>query len=116
MSLGCSTGAKQPDLGHAHEYVNLADQGSALMNYAPMLHSFIFLDLTVKMQMPDGWVDGADRYPVYSVSPSSTLSYTMQKLIASQLHASQVLHMYDADRSLAVLPLHSEYTSGFRHR
>ncbi|KAJ3529413.1 hypothetical protein NMY22_g9010 [Coprinellus aureogranulatus] len=33
-----------------------------------------------------GWVDGADRYPVYSVMPSSTLQYTMEKLLATNSH------------------------------
>lgn len=66
-------------------------------------HLFTLDFCVVQMQMPDGWVDGADRYPVYSVSPSSTLSYTMQKLIASQLHASQALPMYDTDWSFVIL-------------
>ncbi|CAL1698818.1 unnamed protein product [Somion occarium] len=35
---------------------------------------------------PVGSTDGADRYPVYSVLPSSTLLYTMQKLIATDSH------------------------------
>ena len=30
--------------------------------------------------------DGADKYPIYSVLPSSTLLYTMQKLIATNSH------------------------------
>lgn len=34
----------------------------------------------------DGSTDGADRYPVYSVSPSSTLSYTVEKLLATNAH------------------------------
>ncbi|KAG5638328.1 hypothetical protein H0H81_000571 [Sphagnurus paluster] len=34
----------------------------------------------------DGSTDGADKYPVYSVSPSSPLSYTIQKLLATNAH------------------------------
>lgn len=34
----------------------------------------------------DGATDGVDKYPVYSVLPSSTLSYTMQKLLATHAH------------------------------
>ncbi|KAG6918354.1 hypothetical protein DXG01_015003 [Tephrocybe rancida] len=32
----------------------------------------------------DGSTDGADKYPVYSVSPSTPLVYTIQKLLASR--------------------------------
>ncbi|CCM06016.1 uncharacterized protein FIBRA_08260 [Fibroporia radiculosa] len=35
---------------------------------------------------PDGSTDGIDKYPVYSVSPSSTLFYTMKKLLATESH------------------------------
>ncbi|TRM63604.1 hypothetical protein BD626DRAFT_494808 [Schizophyllum amplum] len=35
---------------------------------------------------PLGAHDGAERYPVYSVSPSSTLDYTIQKLLATSAH------------------------------
>ncbi|KAJ7204654.1 hypothetical protein GGX14DRAFT_459240 [Mycena pura] len=34
----------------------------------------------------DGSTDGADRYPVYAVSPHSLLSYTIQKLVATNSH------------------------------
>ncbi|KZV98176.1 hypothetical protein EXIGLDRAFT_728988, partial [Exidia glandulosa HHB12029] len=34
----------------------------------------------------DGATDGVDKFPVYSVLPSSTLSYTMQKLLATNAH------------------------------
>ncbi|EMD32319.1 hypothetical protein CERSUDRAFT_119018 [Gelatoporia subvermispora B] len=35
---------------------------------------------------PDGSTDGVDKFPVYSVTPSSTLFYTMQKLLATNSH------------------------------
>ena len=35
------------------------------------------------IRYPLGETDGEERYPVYSVFPSSTLSYTIQKLLAS---------------------------------
>ncbi|KAH9924079.1 uncharacterized protein B0H18DRAFT_1085580 [Fomitopsis serialis] len=35
---------------------------------------------------PDGSTDGVDKFPVYSVSPNSTLYYTMQKLLATSSH------------------------------
>ncbi|KAJ7869162.1 hypothetical protein B0H14DRAFT_2728006 [Mycena olivaceomarginata] len=43
-----------------------------------LLSAFIAL-----IKAPDGSTDGADRYPVYAVSPTSLLSYTIQKLLAS---------------------------------
>ncbi|VDC05629.1 unnamed protein product [Peniophora sp. CBMAI 1063] len=38
------------------------------------------------IRYPLGETDGAERYPVYSVLPSSTLSYTIQKLLATGAH------------------------------
>ncbi|KAK7047404.1 cell separation during budding [Paramarasmius palmivorus] len=35
---------------------------------------------------PEGSTDGAEKFPVYSVSPSSTLFYTIQKLLATNAH------------------------------
>ncbi|KZT66231.1 hypothetical protein DAEQUDRAFT_813679 [Daedalea quercina L-15889] len=45
------------------------------------LHQFIAM-----IKEPDGSTDGVDKFPVYSVSPSSTLYYTMQKLLATSSH------------------------------
>ncbi|KAJ6588749.1 hypothetical protein B0H19DRAFT_1100956 [Mycena capillaripes] len=45
------------------------------------LHQFVAL-----IKAPDGSTDGADRYPVYAVSPTSLLSYTIQKLVATNSH------------------------------
>lgn len=45
------------------------------------LHQFISL-----IKAPDGSTDGVDRYPVYAVSPSSLLSFTIQKLLATNSH------------------------------
>ncbi|KAI0000147.1 hypothetical protein BJV74DRAFT_821878 [Russula compacta] len=42
--------------------------------------------LVSQVKLPQGWTDGADRYPVYSVFPSSTLAYTVQKLLATNSH------------------------------
>ncbi|KAJ7037910.1 hypothetical protein C8F04DRAFT_1220590 [Mycena alexandri] len=38
------------------------------------------------IKAPDGSTDGADRYPVYAVSPTSLLSFTIQKLLATSSH------------------------------
>ncbi|KAJ7078091.1 hypothetical protein C8R44DRAFT_755003 [Mycena epipterygia] len=45
------------------------------------LYQFVSL-----IKAPDGSTDGADRYPVYAVSPTSLLSYTIQKLLATNSH------------------------------
>ena len=44
--------------------------------------------LIAHIRYPLGETDGAERYPVYSVLPSSTLSYTIQKLLASTWYIS----------------------------
>ncbi|KJA21372.1 hypothetical protein HYPSUDRAFT_42007 [Hypholoma sublateritium FD-334 SS-4] len=45
------------------------------------LHYFI-----ARIKESDGSTDGADKYPVYSVLPSSLLSYTIEKLLATNAH------------------------------
>jgi CBS domain-containing protein len=45
------------------------------------LHDFI-----AHIKDSDGISDGADKYPVYSVFPSSLLSFTMEKLLATNAH------------------------------
>lgn len=45
------------------------------------LHQFV-----AQIKEPDGSTDGADRYPVYVVLPTSTLSYAIQKLLATNSH------------------------------
>ncbi|KAJ7598855.1 hypothetical protein C8J56DRAFT_915189 [Mycena floridula] len=39
-----------------------------------------------QIKAPDGSTDGVDKSPVYSVVPSSILSYTIQKLLATNAH------------------------------
>jgi len=45
------------------------------------LHQFI-----AQIKEPEGSTEGEDRFPVYSVFPTSTLSYTIQKLLATNAH------------------------------
>ncbi|KAL0959676.1 hypothetical protein HGRIS_011375 [Hohenbuehelia grisea] len=45
------------------------------------LHQFI-----AQIKAPDGSKDGVDKYPVYSVTPASPLTYTVQKLLATNAH------------------------------
>ncbi|RPD60225.1 hypothetical protein L226DRAFT_494102 [Lentinus tigrinus ALCF2SS1-7] len=42
--------------------------------------------LVARIKEPDGSTDGADKFPVYSVTPNNTLFYTMQKLLATNAH------------------------------
>ncbi|KAI1785952.1 hypothetical protein LXA43DRAFT_898843 [Ganoderma leucocontextum] len=42
--------------------------------------------LIAAIKEPDGSTDGADKFPVYSVTPNNTLFYTMQKLLATNAH------------------------------
>ncbi|KAH0835953.1 hypothetical protein J3R83DRAFT_9879 [Lanmaoa asiatica] len=51
-----------------------------------------------QIKEPDGLTDGVDKYPVYVVFPTSTLSYTIQKLLASPSHR---LFVTDNDFSLS---------------
>lgn len=48
--------------------------------YIP-LHQFVSC-----IKFPDGSTDGVDRYPVYSVSPSTSLTYAIEKLLATNAH------------------------------
>lgn len=53
------------------------------------LHQFV-----AQVKEPYGSTDGADRYPVYVVLPTSTLSYAIQKLLATNSHR---LFVIDSD-------------------
>ncbi|KAI9567482.1 hypothetical protein HD554DRAFT_2205444 [Boletus coccyginus] len=62
-----------------------------------------------QIKEPDGLTDGADKYPVYVVLPTSTLSYTIQKLLATNSHR---LFVTDSDFSLSSSPSPSNLGSG----
>ncbi|KAF8438202.1 hypothetical protein L210DRAFT_3622160 [Boletus edulis BED1] len=51
-----------------------------------------------QIKEPDGQTDGVDKYPVYIVLPTTTLSYTVQKLLATNSHR---LFVTDNDLSLS---------------
>ncbi|EDR08258.1 uncharacterized protein LACBIDRAFT_327329 [Laccaria bicolor S238N-H82] len=68
--------------------VSVTDIGKNNQILTTALHHFVS-----QIKELDGSTDGADRYPdiagwftVYSVSPSSTLSYTVEKLLATNAH------------------------------
>ncbi|KAG8216796.1 hypothetical protein J3R82DRAFT_7044 [Butyriboletus roseoflavus] len=62
-----------------------------------------------QIKEPDGLTDGVDKYPVYVVFPTSTLSYTIQKLLATNSHR---LFVTDNDFSLSSSPSLSNLGSG----
>lgn len=45
------------------------------------LHQFI-----AQIRAPDGSTDGVDKYPIYLVSPTTKLSFAIQKLLATNAH------------------------------
>lgn len=51
------------------------------------LHHFISL-----IKAPYGSTDGVEKYPVYSVYPNNALSYTIEKLLATNAHRVFVTH------------------------
>ncbi|KAE9408022.1 hypothetical protein BT96DRAFT_808931 [Gymnopus androsaceus JB14] len=56
---------------------------------------------------PDGSTDGEDRYPVYSVLPTSTMMYTIQKLLATNAH-----RVFVTQESSGSSPILSPMSSG----
>lgn len=65
------------------------------------LHQFI-----AQVKAPDGSTDGIDKYPIYLVFPTNTLSYAIQKLLATNSHR---LFVTDNDY---LLPAHSISSTG----
>ncbi|KZT07022.1 CBS-domain-containing protein [Laetiporus sulphureus 93-53] len=77
----------EEDTGNLLSAVSVTDIGKIVVPaqsnqiLSAPLHQFVSL-----IKEPDGSTDGADKYPVYSVSPSNTLFYAMQKLLATDSH------------------------------
>ncbi|KAF9448125.1 CBS-domain-containing protein [Macrolepiota fuliginosa MF-IS2] len=59
------------------------------------------------IKLPDGSMDGVDKYPVYSVFPSSALVYTIEKLLATNAH-----RLFVTDESESVNPVLSSSSPG----
>ncbi|KAI0726525.1 hypothetical protein C8Q72DRAFT_845797 [Fomitopsis betulina] len=84
---GVSTIAVVEEDGRLLSAVSVSDVGKIVVPQqdnqilTTPLHQFIAL-----IKEPDGSTDGEDKYPVYSVSPNSTLYYTMQKLLVTSSH------------------------------
>ncbi|PFH48662.1 hypothetical protein AMATHDRAFT_5574 [Amanita thiersii Skay4041] len=80
------------ETGNLLSAVSVTDIGRVVVPYqsnhilsAP-LHKFVSLIKVNDDPDPDGSMDGIDKYPVYSVYPYSTLSYTIEKLLATNAH------------------------------
>lgn len=76
-----------PDVGVLISAVTVTDIGQLVVPsesksvLAMKLSAFVS-----EIKNPHGMIDGEDRYPVYSVMPTSTLGYTIEKLIATKVH------------------------------
>ncbi|EIN08199.1 hypothetical protein PUNSTDRAFT_44773 [Punctularia strigosozonata HHB-11173 SS5] len=68
--------------------------------------------LITMIRSPLGSTDGEERYPVYSVTPSSTLSYTVQKLIATDAHRLFVTSDASSSPSTLTSPNASGHLTG----
>ncbi|EPS98233.1 hypothetical protein FOMPIDRAFT_1024693 [Fomitopsis schrenkii] len=100
---GVSTIAVVEEDGRLLSAVSVSDVGKIVVPQqdnqilTTPLHQFVAL-----IKEPDGSTDGVDKYPVYSVSPNSTLYYTMQKLLATSSHRLFVTD--DAALSPSIFP------------
>lgn len=75
------------DTGNLLSAVSVTDIGKTVVpSQSNQVLTMPLQQLVTQIKMPDGSTDGRDKYPVYSVSPSSTLSYCMQKLLATNAH------------------------------
>ncbi|KAH9962828.1 hypothetical protein BC827DRAFT_1195201 [Russula dissimulans] len=85
--LGVSSVAVLEEGGTLLSAVSITDIGQTVVpSQSNQILSMTIQQLVSRIKMPHGSTDGADRYPVYSVFPSSTLAYTVQKLLATNSH------------------------------
>ncbi|KAF8269485.1 hypothetical protein EI94DRAFT_1725127 [Lactarius quietus] len=86
--LGVSSVAVvEEDSGILLSAISVTDIGQTVVpSQSNQILSMPVHQLVSQIKMPQGWTDGADKYPVYSVFPSSTLAYTVQKLLATNSH------------------------------
>ncbi|KAH7886864.1 hypothetical protein F5I97DRAFT_1807351 [Phlebopus sp. FC_14] len=90
------------DLGTLLSAVSVTDIGKIVVPsqsnqiLSTPVHQFI-----AQIKEVDGSTDGVDKYPIYVVFPTSTLSYTIQKLMATNAHR---LFVTDNDFPLSSSP------------
>ncbi|OBZ67663.1 Protein SDS23 [Grifola frondosa] len=75
------------ETGNLLSAVSVTDIGKIVVPaQSNQILSTVLQQLVSRIKERDGSTDGADKFPVYSVSPSNTLFYTMQKLLATNSH------------------------------
>ncbi|KAI9449702.1 hypothetical protein F5148DRAFT_1246200 [Russula earlei] len=86
--LGVSSVAVlEEESGNLLSAVSITDIGQTVVpSQSNQILTMPIKQLVSQIKMPHGWTDGADRFPVYSVFPSSTLAYTIQKLLTTNSH------------------------------
>lgn len=76
-----------PDVGVLISAVTVTDIGQLVVpSESKSVLSMKLAAFVSEIKNPHGMIDGEDRYPVYSVMPTSTLGYTIEKLIATKVH------------------------------
>ncbi|KZV64183.1 hypothetical protein PENSPDRAFT_656775 [Peniophora sp. CONT] len=86
-----SVAVMDDDTGSLQSAVSVTDIGRVLVpNQIKEALTAPLHTLITHIRYPYGETDGAERYPVYSVLSSSTLSYTIQKLLATGAHRAFV--------------------------
>ncbi|KDQ09154.1 hypothetical protein BOTBODRAFT_165200 [Botryobasidium botryosum FD-172 SS1] len=73
--------------GNLLSAVSVTDIGKLIVpSQSKSVLNTTLLQFISKIKEPEGLTDGAERYPAFSVVPSSTLGYTMQKILAINAH------------------------------
>lgn len=84
---GVSSVAILDDIGNLLSAVSVTDIGKIVVpSQSNQILSSPLGQFISQIKAIDGSTDGAEKHPVYSVLASSSLSYTMQKLLATNAH------------------------------
>ncbi|CAE6389609.1 unnamed protein product [Rhizoctonia solani] len=76
-----------PDIGVLVSAVTVTDIGQLVIpSESKSVLSMKLSAFVSEIKNPHGMVNGEDLYPVYSVLPTSTFGYTIEKLIATKVH------------------------------
>ncbi|KAF8609410.1 hypothetical protein BDV93DRAFT_602081 [Ceratobasidium sp. AG-I] len=76
-----------PDVGVLISAVTVTDIGQLVIpSESKSVLTMKLAAFVSEIKNPHGMIDGEDRYPVYSVMPTSTLGYTIEKLLATKVH------------------------------
>ncbi|CAE6446427.1 unnamed protein product [Rhizoctonia solani] len=76
-----------PDVGVLISAVTVTDIGQLVIpSESKSVLSMKLAAFVSEIKNPHGMINGEDLYPVYSVFPTSTLGYTIEKLLATKVH------------------------------